>query len=64
MVLCQGRDARFFEHIRRSVSESVGKRVLRSGLPGRRSKGRLKRRFSVVKEDMGIFAVSEENAKG
>ena len=42
----------------------MGRRMLRLELPGRRPRGRPKRRFmDVVKEDMKVVAVREEEAE-
>ncbi|KAF7642981.1 hypothetical protein LDENG_00246950 [Lucifuga dentata] len=44
---------RWFGHVQRRDSEHIGRRMLRLELPGRRPRGRPKRRFmDVVKEDM------------
>lgn len=42
----------------------VGKRMLRLAVPGRRPRGRPKRRFvDVGEEDMRVIGVSEEDAE-
>ncbi|KAF7654546.1 hypothetical protein LDENG_00068520 [Lucifuga dentata] len=42
----------------------IGRRMLRLELPGRRPRGRPKRRFmDVVKEDMKLVGVREEEAE-
>ena len=45
-------------------SEYIGRRMLRLELPGRRPRGRPKRRFmDVVKEDMKVVGVKEKEAE-
>ena len=54
---------RWFGHVQRRESEYIG-RMLRLELPGRRSRGRPKRRFmDVVREDMKLAGVREEDAE-
>ncbi|KAF7651093.1 hypothetical protein LDENG_00116160 [Lucifuga dentata] len=54
---------RWFGHVQRD-SEHIGRRMLRLELPGRRPRGRPKRRFmDVVKEDMKLVGVREEEAE-
>ena len=49
---------RWFGHVQR---RDIGRRMLRLELPGRRPKGRPKRRFmEVVKEDMKLVGVKDE----
>ncbi|XP_016321114.1 uncharacterized protein LOC107672441 isoform X3 [Sinocyclocheilus anshuiensis] len=56
---------RWFGHVQRRESEYIGKRMLRLELPGRRPRGRPKRRFmDVVKEDMKVVGLREEDAEG
>ncbi|WP_139267332.1 reverse transcriptase domain-containing protein, partial [Escherichia coli] len=68
-VRCFGEKARearlrWFGHVQRRDSEYIGKRMLRLELPGRRPRGRPKRRFlDVVKEDMRIVGVGEEDTE-
>ncbi|XP_058483140.1 uncharacterized protein LOC131458247 [Solea solea] len=51
---------RWFGHVQRRDSEYIGRRMLGLELPGRRSRGRPKRRFmDVVKEDMKLVCVRE-----
>ena len=48
----------------RTHSEYIGRKMLRLELPGRRARGRPKRRFmDVVKEDMKLVGVREEVAE-
>ncbi|KAK2899617.1 hypothetical protein Q8A73_012746 [Channa argus] len=55
---------RWFGHVQRRNCEYIGRRMLRLELPGRRSRGRSKRRFmDVVREDMKLVGVSEEDAE-
>uniref|UniRef100_A0A672RBG6 Leucine--tRNA ligase, cytoplasmic n=1 Tax=Sinocyclocheilus grahami TaxID=75366 RepID=A0A672RBG6_SINGR len=59
------RKLRWFGHVQRRESEYIGKRMLRLELPGRRPRGRPKRRFmDVVKEDMKVVGLREEDAEG
>ena len=45
---------RWYEHVMRRDQKYVGRRVMEMELPGKRKRGRPKRRFmDVVKEDMG-----------
>ena len=49
---------RWFGHVQRRDSEYIGRSMMRLELPGRRSRGRSKRRFmDEVKEDMKLFSV-------
>ena len=53
MKMREGR-LRWYEHVMRRDQEYVGRRVMEMELPGKRERGRPKRRFlDVVKEDMG-----------
>ncbi|KAF7655305.1 hypothetical protein LDENG_00057930 [Lucifuga dentata] len=55
---------RWLGHVQRRDSEHIGRRMLRLELPGRRPRGRPKRRFmDVVKEDMKLVGVREEEAE-
>ncbi|KAK2896145.1 hypothetical protein Q8A73_015633 [Channa argus] len=55
---------RWFGHVQRRNCDYIGRRMLRLELPGRRSRGRPKRRFmDVVREDMKLVGVSEEDAE-
>ena len=53
-----------FGHVQRSDSEHIGRWMLKMELPGRRQKGRPKRRFmDVVREEAQIADVTEEDAE-
>ena len=53
---------RWYGHIRRKDDGYIGRRMLRMELPGKRKRGRPKRRFmDVVKEDMAEVEVTEED---
>ena len=55
---------RWFGHVLRRDSEYIGRRILSFELPGRRPRGRPKRRFmDVVKVDMKVVGVREEDAE-
>ena len=55
---------RWFGHVQRRYSEYIGSRMLRLELPGRRPRGRPKKRFmDVVKEDMKVVGVRKEDAE-
>ncbi|KAF7669317.1 hypothetical protein LDENG_00206530, partial [Lucifuga dentata] len=55
---------RWFGHVQRRDSEHIGRRMPRLELPGRRPRGRPKRKFmDVVKEDMKLVGVREEEAE-
>ena len=58
------REARLirYVHLRRKDDGYIGRRMLRMELPGKRKRGRPKRRFmDVVKEDMAEVEVTEED---
>ena len=58
------REARlkWYGHLRRKDDGYIGRRMLRMELPGKRKRGRPKRRFmDVVKEDMAEVEVTEED---
>ena len=58
------REARlgWYGHLRRKVDGYIGRRMLRMELPGKRKRGRPKRRFmDVVKENMAEVEVTEED---
>lgn len=55
---------RWSKHVKARDEEYVGRRMLEMYLPGRRKRGKPKRRFMVaVKEDMFLMGVTEEEAE-
>ncbi|MCI4395558.1 hypothetical protein PGIGA_G00182000 [Pangasianodon gigas] len=55
---------RWFGHVQRRESEYVGRRMLGMELPGRRQRGRPKRRYmEVINEDMKLVGASVEDAE-
>ena len=55
---------RWYGHVWRKDDGYVGRRMLRMALPGKRKRGRPKRRFmNVVKEDMTEVEVTEEDTE-
>ena len=55
---------RWYRHVRRKDDGYIGRRMLRMELPGKRKRGRPKRRFmDVVKEDMAEVEVTEEDTE-
>ena len=53
---------RWYGYLRRKDDGYIGRRMLRMELPGKRKRGRPKRRFmDVVKEDMAEVEVTEED---
>ena len=51
---------RWYGHVMRRDQEYVGRKMMKMELPGKRKRGRPKRRFlDVVKEDMGEVGVKE-----
>ena len=55
---------RWYGHVQRREEEYIGKRMLKMDLPGRRRRGRPKRTYiGVVKEDMTVVGLTEEDAK-
>ena len=59
------REARlwWFGHVRRKDDGYMGRRMLRMELPGKRKRGRPRRRFmGAVREDMAVVEVTEEDA--
>ena len=60
------REARlkWYGYLRRKDDGHIGRRMLRMELPGKRKRGRPKRRFmDVVKEDMAEVEVTEEDTE-
>ena len=63
MKMREGR-MRWYGHIMRRDQEYVGRKMMEMELPGKRRRGRPKRRFlDVVKEDMGEVGVKETNVE-
>ena len=63
MKMREGR-MRWYGHIMRRDQEYVGKKMMEMELPGKRRRGRPKRRFlDVIKEDMGEVGVKETNVE-
>ena len=64
MKMREGR-LRWYGHVMRRDQEYIGRRVIEMELPGKRKRGRPKRRFlDVVKEDMekvGVWEMDIEN---
>ena len=55
---------RWFGHVQRRDSEYIGRRMLELELPGKRSRGRPKRRFmDVVREDIKVVGVRGEDTE-
>ncbi|MCJ8739511.1 hypothetical protein PDJAM_G00048000 [Pangasius djambal] len=55
---------RWFGHVQRRESEYIGRRMLDLELPGRRQRGRPKRRYmEVINEDMKLVGASVEDAE-
>ncbi|XP_051788831.1 uncharacterized protein LOC127529414 [Erpetoichthys calabaricus] len=60
------REARlcWFGHVQRRDAGYIGRRMLRIELPGKRKRGRPKQRFmDVVREDMQVMGVTEQDAE-
>ena len=54
---------RWFRHVKRSEEEYIGRKVLSMELPGRRGRGRPKRRFmDAIIEDLDVVKIREEDA--
>ena len=61
---CKLRESRlrWFGHVQRRDEDHVGKRTMRMELPGRRRRGRPKRRYmDMVKEDLRVIGAVEED---
>ena len=59
MKMMEGR-LRWYGHVMRKYQEYVGRKMMEMELPGKRRRGRPKRRFlDVVKEDMGEVGAKE-----
>ena len=55
---------RWYCHVRRKDDGYIGRRILRMELPGKRKRGRPKRRFmDAVKEDMAEVEVTQEDTE-
>ena len=55
---------RWYGKVRRKDDGHIGRRMMGMALPGKRKRGRLKRRFmDVVKEDMAEVEVTEEDTE-
>ena len=55
---------RWFGHVQRSDTGYIGRRMLNMKLPGKRKRGRPKRRFTdVIKEDMLVIGVTERDVE-
>ncbi len=55
---------RWYGKVRRKDDGHIGRRMMGMELPGKRKRGRLKRRFmDVVKEDLAEVEVTEEDRK-
>ena len=53
---------RWYGHVQRRNEGYIGKRMLGMGIPGRRKRGRPKRRYmDVVGEDMRVVGVTEDD---
>ena len=63
MKLRQGR-LRWYGHVMRRDQEHIGRKMMEIELPGKRRRGRPKRRFlDVVKEDMGEVGAKETDVE-
>ena len=63
MKMREGR-LRWYGHVMRRDQEYVGKKMMEMELPGKRKRGRPKKKFlDVVKEDMGEFGAKERDVE-
>ena len=63
-LLCRRSRLRWYGHVERREEEYVGKRVISMKLPGKRRRGRPKRRWSDnISEDMINIGAAKENAQ-
>ena len=63
MKMREGR-LRWYGHVMRRDQEYIGRRIMEMELPGKRKRGRPKRRFlDVVKEDMGEVGAKETDVE-
>ena len=63
MKMREGR-LRWYGHVMRKDQEYVGRKIMEIELPGKKRRGRPKRRFvDVVKEDMGEVGVKETDVE-
>ena len=63
MKMKEGR-LRWYGHVMRRDQEYVGRKMMKIELPGKRKRGRSKRRFlDVVKEDMGEVGAKETDVE-
>ena len=64
MKMRKGR-LRWYGHVMRRDQEYVGRKMMEMELPGKRRRGRPKRRFvDIVKEDMGEVGAKETDVEG
>ena len=61
---CRGGWLRWYGHVMRRDQEYVGRKMMEMELPGKRRRGRPKRRFlDVMKEDMGEVGAKETDVE-